>query len=72
MKSKEERFNEWRQEKAKSEQAYIKTVPLVEEYIKSFDTLAELRSDVANPDSEKIKKWTLIKGALWVFYSMPN
>ncbi|WP_230318273.1 purine NTPase, partial [Legionella pneumophila] len=56
MKSKEERFNEWRQEKAKSEQAYIKTVPLVEEYIKSFDTLAELRSDVANPDSEKIKK----------------
>ncbi|HAU3921221.1 TPA: purine NTPase, partial [Legionella pneumophila] len=40
----------------KSEQAYIKTVPLVEEYIKSFDTLAELRSDVANPDSEKIKK----------------
>ncbi|HAT2072235.1 TPA: Dot/Icm T4SS effector Lem20 [Legionella pneumophila] len=56
MKSKEEWFNEWRQEKAKSEQAYIKTVPLVEEYIKSFDTLAELRSDVANPDSEKIKK----------------
>ncbi|MFO9237601.1 Dot/Icm T4SS effector Lem20 [Legionella pneumophila serogroup 1] len=56
MKSKEERFNEWRQEKAKSEQAYIKTVPLVEEYIKSFDTLAELRNDVANPNSEKIKK----------------
>ncbi|HAT1978225.1 TPA: Dot/Icm T4SS effector Lem20 [Legionella pneumophila] len=56
MKSKEERFNEWRQEKAKSEQAYIKTVPLVEEYIKSFDTLTELRNDVANPDSEKIKK----------------
>ncbi|HBD7142323.1 TPA: Dot/Icm T4SS effector Lem20 [Legionella pneumophila] len=56
MKSKEERFNEWRQEKAKSEQAYIKTVPLVEEYIKSFDTLAQLRNDVANPNSEKIKK----------------
>lgn len=56
MKSKEERFNEWRQEKAKSEQAYIKTVPLVEKYIKSFDTLAELRNDVANPNSEKIKK----------------
>ncbi|HAT8859803.1 TPA: purine NTPase [Legionella pneumophila subsp. pneumophila] len=56
MKSKEERFNEWRQEKAKSEQAYIKTVPLVEEYIKSFGTLAELRNDVANPNSEKIKK----------------
>ncbi|CZG51721.1 TPA: Dot/Icm T4SS effector Lem20 [Legionella pneumophila] len=56
MKSKEERFNEWRQEKAKSEQAYIKTVPLVEEYIKSFDTLTELRNDVANPNSEKIKK----------------
>ncbi|WP_457607566.1 Dot/Icm T4SS effector Lem20 [Legionella pneumophila] len=56
MKSKEERFNEWRQEKAKSDQAYIKTVPLVEEYIKSFDTLAELRNDVANPNSEKIKK----------------
>ncbi|HDV5710485.1 TPA: Dot/Icm T4SS effector Lem20 [Legionella pneumophila] len=56
MKNKEERFNEWRQEKAKSEQAYIKTAPLVEEYIKSFDTLAELRNDVANPDSEKIKK----------------
>ncbi|HAT6947804.1 TPA: purine NTPase [Legionella pneumophila] len=56
MKSKEERFNEWRQEKAKAEQAYIKTVPLVEEYIKSFDTLAQLRHDVANPDSEKIKK----------------
>ncbi|KGP63961.1 purine NTPase [Legionella norrlandica] len=56
MKSKEERFIEWRGESsARKERAYINTVPLVDQYVKSFISLAELWEDIVNPDSEKIK-----------------
>lgn len=55
MKSKEDRFKEWRQEKAKAEEIYIKSALMIGEYINSVQTLEQIKNDFRGVETKQYK-----------------
>ncbi|MGL5741987.1 MAG: hypothetical protein ACRCXC_05285 [Legionella sp.] len=56
LKAFQEGFYAWRTKEAQNEQALMDTAPLIGDYFASFNTVEELKADVADRNSTKIKK----------------